>query len=94
MKTEEMVRALMVLLTTAGCTTTVTKPVPVEVKVPVTIPCVVDKPQEVKALRDRIKKDQWAALSTDQRQSLLLSQGLDRKAFGDKAMTVIAGCPE
>ena len=85
---------LLPLIALAGCTSTVVKDRPVEVKVPVTAPCVTNKPKEVQALRDRVTKERWASLSTDQRQSLLLSQGLDRKAFGEQAMVVIAGCPE
>lgn len=83
----------LALLTTTACARTVVKEVPFEVKVPVTVPCVTGKPQEVQALRDRMTKPEWDRLSTDQRQSLLVSQGLDRKAFGDQASVVIAGCP-
>jgi hypothetical protein len=87
-------KIVVLALLTAGCTSTVVKDRPVEVKVPVTVPCVKDKPKEVQALRDQMTKERWASLATDQRQSLLLGQGLDHKAFGNKAMVVIAGCPE
>ncbi len=85
---------LFSVLLLGACTRTVYQDRPVEVKVPVTVPCVKDKPVEVKPLRDQMTRQQWDALSLDQREKLLLGQGMDRKAFGDKAMVVVAGCPE
>lgn len=87
-------KIILPLMLLGACTRTVYEDRPVEVKVPVTVPCVKNKPAEVQALRDRMTREKWDSLSTDQRQSLLLGQGLDRKAFGDQAMVVIAGCPE
>jgi len=88
------VKYLLPLMLLTGCASTVVKEVPVTVKVPVTAPCVKNKPVEVTALREQYTKERWASLTTDQRQALIVSQGLDRKAFGDKAMIVVAGCPE
>jgi len=87
-------KLLPLILLLSACTHTVTKDTPIPVNVPVTVPCVKDKPVEIKPLRDQMTKQQWDALTLDQREKLLLGQGLDRKAFGDKAMVVIAGCPE
>ncbi len=92
-KTDVMRLGVFLALLTAGCTSTVTRDVPTTVKVPVTVPCVKDKPVEVQALRDRMTREEWASLTTDQRQSLLLGQGFDHKAYGDKSKVVIAGCP-
>jgi len=89
-----MIRAIILTLALAGCTrtVTVTKEVPVEVRVPVAVACVLERPDEVVPLRYKIAREQWEALSTDQRENLLQAQALDRKAFGDKLFVATAGC--
>ena len=89
-----MKKSILAALLLSGCTTPVIKEVPVEVKVPVNVPCVRDqRPEEVKALKDKMSKGEWNALSTDQREKLLLAQGTDRKAYGDKLYVATSGCP-
>lgn len=68
------------------------KEVPLEIKVPVVIPCVTDKPGGVTALRLRVGLAEWGALSTDQRNNLIGAQALDHKLFGDKLSIAMAGC--
>lgn len=65
---------------------------PVEVKVPVTVPCVVAKPSEPTPLRDRMDRSTWDAMTTDQREKLAQAQALDRKAYGDRLAVATAGC--
>lgn len=65
---------------------------PVEVKVPVSVPCVVNKPSEPTSLRDRIPRDEWEAMTTDQREKLAQAQALDRKVYGDSLTVATAGC--
>jgi hypothetical protein len=89
-----------ILLTTLACSLlaacTANPPIivekPVEVKVPVTVPCVKERPGEVVGLRDRVGRADWDALSTDQREKLLQAQAQDRKAFGDRLTVATAGC--
>ena len=65
----------------------------VEVKVPVSVACRAgERPEEPVALRDRIDRNIWDAMTTDQRQNLISAQALDRKAFGDKLTVNTAGC--
>jgi hypothetical protein len=64
----------------------------VESKVPVSSPCVVNRPDAVTALRDKMTRQEWDSLTTDQREKLLGAQALDRKAYGDKLDVATAGC--
>lgn len=83
---------LIPALLLSACTSTVVRDVPTEVLVPTYIPCVKNKPVELKPLRDRFTKQQWDALTTDQREKLIVAQGLNRKAFGDELTVATAGC--
>lgn len=66
---------------------------PVEVRVPVAQPCISGaRPVEPVPLNRRIPRDQWDALSTDQRENLALAQGLDRKIHADRLLVATAGC--
>ncbi len=77
----------------AGCATkTVYVDRVVEVKVPVAAPCMGQRPTDEVALRDQIGREQWDALSTDQRANLLAAQALARKVYGDKLTDAAAGC--
>lgn len=86
--------SLIAAVLLAGCQTRViTKTETVEVKVPVHTPCVrKPTPEEVKALRDIYGREAWNKLSTDQRERLLGSNALLRKAYGDRLATATAGC--
>jgi len=64
----------------------------VEVKVPVTVPCMGERPGPITALSDSISREQWDALSTDQRANLLAAQALERKVYGERATDAAAGC--
>lgn len=79
-----------------GCTKTVEVPVikevAVEVKVPVSTPCIVNRPTPPASLRDKVSVAQWRALSTDQRENLLASQSLERKVYQDRLEVSTAGC--
>jgi len=85
---------LLAPLMLAGCGPTVYRDRVETVKVPVSVPCAERRPEEVQPLRSSMTKEQWNALSTDQRQALLLAQGMSRKAYGDKLYVATAGCPE
>lgn len=80
-------------LVLAGCQTrTVIKEVPVEVKVPVTVPCMGLRPDLVEPLNSTITPDEWEALSTDQRAALLAAQSLAWKILSWQALDASAGC--
>lgn len=86
---------LLPFATLMGCKTT--EPVIVEkiveVRVPVNAPCVAgERPAEPVALRDRIGRAEWDALTTDQRENLAQAQALDRKLYGDRITIATAGC--
>lgn len=89
-------KRLLPLLLLAGCTKTIEVPVVKEVvrevKVPVHTPCIKDRPDQVQALRDKVGRAEWDALTTDQRNSLLLAQGQDRQAFSEKLTVATVGC--
>lgn len=80
------------LMACAPKTVQVIKEVPVEVKVPVHAPCVVNRPTPPAPLRDKILPEEWRALTTDQRENLLAAQGLGRKAYQDRLEVSTAGC--
>lgn len=65
----------------------------VKVQVPVHTSCVSGKrPEEPVALRDRIPRAEWDAMTTDQRENLGQAAALDRKIYGDRLTVVTAGC--
>lgn len=79
-------------LALAGCTRTVTKEVVIEVKVPVTVPCMGEHPASVTALIESLSRDEWDAMTTDQRANLLAAQAIERKVYGDTLTDASAGC--
>lgn len=89
-----VVIGLLILISLAGCSPKViTKEIPIEVRVPVPAPCVQgDRPAEPESLRDRMSREMWTNLTTDQRENLLAAQALDRKAYGDRLTAATAGC--
>lgn len=64
----------------------------VETKVPVTVPCMGERPGPITALIDSIPRDEWDALTTDRRANLLAAQALERKLYGEKLADAAAGC--
>lgn len=87
--------AIALLLALAGCAgkpKTVIVDRIVEVKVPVTVPCLAAPPPAVTALIESLSREQWDALSTDQRANLLAAQALERKIYGDRLTDASAGC--
>ena len=89
-----MLFALMI----AGCATrTVDRPViqdrVTEVQVPVAAPCREGEPPvEPTPLNRQVSREQWYAMSTDQRENLLQAQAQDRKIYGDRLTANTAGC--
>lgn len=82
------------LLVLTGCTTPVIKDRIVEIKTPVSVPCVRDsRPSEVQPLNKKIARQDWDALTTDQRENLILAQAAERKAYGDELYVATSGCP-
>jgi hypothetical protein len=76
----------------AGCTRTITKEVPIEVRVPVAVPCMLARPEVEPSLKEQIERDQWDDLTTDQRANLVAAQALARKLYGDRLTDAAAGC--
>lgn len=64
----------------------------VEVKVPVTVPCKGDEPDPITMLRETMSREEWDALTTDQRANLLAAQALAWRTFGWQATDAAAGC--
>ena len=78
----------------ASCAGTVVEERIVEVKVPVTVECVRgQRPPEVQPLKSKMSKEEWDALTTDQREKLLLAQASDRKEYGEALYVATSGCP-
>ena len=84
------------LIVLAGCQAprTVIQDRPVTVEVPVTVPCIEQRPEEPVALRDQLSSEEWAALTVDQRSALIAAQALARKIFADRLVSATAGCQE
>ena len=64
----------------------------VEVKVPVTVPCKKGEPDPVTMLRDSVGREEWDALTTDQRENLLAAQALAWRTFSWQSADTTAGC--
>jgi hypothetical protein len=79
-------------LVLSGCGGTVIEERIVEVKVPVTVPCMAPRPGAVTALLDSLSRAEWDALTTDQRANLLAAQAMERKIYGDRLTDASAGC--
>lgn len=87
-----MVAILIVGFALSGCTRTVTKEVIVEVKVPVPVECMGERPTGITALRDVLTREEFSRLTTDQRENLLAAQAIDRKTYGERMDDAAAGC--
>lgn len=89
-------RSLVLLLAVsllAGCgSKTIYVDRVVEVKVPVTVPCKSGEPDPITMLRETMSREQWDALTTDQRENLLAAQALAWRVYGWQATDVAAGC--
>lgn len=89
-------RTLALLLATAllsGCAAkTVYVDRVVEVKVPVTVPCKSGEADPVTMLRESVGREEWDALTTDQREALLAAQALAWRTFGWQTADSTAGC--
>jgi len=88
-----MLAALMI----AGCTRTIDRPViqdrVTEVRVPVVAECREgEHPVEPTPLNQRFTREQWYAMTTDQRENLQSDQALARKIYADQLAAHTAGC--
>lgn len=88
--------ALATAVALAGCSDTVVEYRDVIVRVPVATPCIPDgaRPTTVTPVRETIPREQWDAMSTDQRQAKLLANGVRRVAYEHEAETVLVACSE
>jgi hypothetical protein len=87
-----MALAAFALASCAGKREPVIETRTVEVRVPVTVPCLGEKPATITALIDSIPRPEWDALPTDTRANLLAAQALERKLYGEKLADAAAGC--
>lgn len=88
-----MLAALIAVAALTGCSAkTVYVDRVVEVKVPVTVPCKGDEPDPITMLRETMTREEWEALTTDQRANLLAAQSLAWRTFGWQATDAAAGC--
>lgn len=83
---------VILILSLGGCTRTVYVDRVVEVKVPVSAPCMGERPAPVTPLRDLFTKEEWQALTTDQRDALVGAQALAHQILGQRATVASAGC--
>lgn len=84
--------ALLLIAACAGQPKTVIKEVPVEVRVPVRMPCMREEPEPVVPLRDNLTREEWDALTTDQRMNLVASQAIHWMLYGLESDVASAGC--
>jgi hypothetical protein len=88
-----MLAAFIAAAALAGCSTkTVYVDRIIEVKVPVTVPCKQGEPDPITMLRETMAREEWEALTTDQRANLLAAQSLAWRTFGWQATDAAAGC--
>jgi hypothetical protein len=88
-----MLASLILLAALTGCSTkTVYVDRVIEVKVPVTVPCKGEEPDPITMLRETMSREEWDALTTDQRANLLAAQSLAWRTFGWQATDAAAGC--
>lgn len=92
--TRTLTVALMALALTscAGKSEPVIETRTVEVRVPVTVPCMGERPATITALIDSIPRAEWDAMPTDTRANLLAAQALERKLYGERLSDASAGC--
>ena len=64
----------------------------IKVNVPVAAPCMGTAPDPVEMLREQIPRDEWDALTTDQRENLIAAAALAWRIFGWQATDASAGC--
>lgn len=86
------IAAALALAACAGKQEPVVETRTVEVKVPVTVPCMAERPATITALIDSIPRADWDALPTDVRANLLAAQALERKLYGERLADAAAGC--
>lgn len=82
----------VLLAACAGQPKTVIREVPIEVKVPVRMPCMGERPEQPVSLRDKFTEDEWRALTTDQRANLVAAQAIARMIYGNQLADASAGC--
>jgi len=88
-----MKRIALAALLLGGCQTeTVYRDRPVEVAVPVTVPCVTTRPQPVVPLRERVPDAEWQAMDARQKSAWVARQGLDRMTYGEDLDAATGGC--
>lgn len=87
-----LVTAALALAACAGKSEPVIVERPVEVRVPVSVPCMGERPATITALIDKMPRTEWDALPTDLRANLLAAQALERKLYGERLADAAAGC--
>lgn len=88
-----IVGVTLAALSLTGCATkTIYVDRVVEVKVPVTVPCKGPDPDLVEMLRESVGREEWDALTTDQREALLAAQALAWRTLGWQLADATAGC--
>lgn len=84
--------ALLSACATTGQEDVIIREVPIEVKVPVIVPCVGNKPEAVVPLRDQVSRQEWSMMNTSQREALLAIQAENRKLYGEQLDDATIGC--
>jgi hypothetical protein len=79
-------------LTLSACTKSITQDRPIITKMPVIVPCVVDRPTAPASLKSAYPDEQWAAMDVRQKAAAAGKWGLDQQAYGRRLDASTAGC--
>lgn len=85
---------LIPTLALAACSNTVYRDHPVEVAVPVHVPCATARPAPVPSLQARVPDEQWNKLDVRQKAAWVGVQLADRTAYGEDLAAATGACPE
>ncbi len=83
---------LLAPATLTACTKTITQDRLVVTKVPVVVPCVVERPAPPTSLKSAYPDEQWAAMDVRQKAAAVGKWGLDQQAYGRRLDASTAGC--
>lgn len=89
--------AVAVCVALAGCAHNPPPPPQIvyqEVKVPVAVGCVRDRPERVKSLAEQITQTIWAGMPTGAKAQAVKAQAGRRQNYEDKLSASVAGCPD
>ena len=84
--------AIVFALLLSGCGDTVVEERPVRVNVPVTQPCVGNRPALVATLKQDYTDAEWRAMDVRQKSAAVGRKGLERQAYGESLNAATGAC--